>query len=119
PDFQIEPDGKRIHHRHAHAVQTAGDFVRILVELTARMQLGHDDFGGGTALAFMHIHRNTAAIIGHGAGTVGVERNRYDVAMTCDLFVYCVVDLCENLGWRAGPIVVFADIHAGPLATRL
>ena len=42
-----------IDHGHADAVQAAGNLVRVLIELAARVQLGHDDFGG-RALEFVH-----------------------------------------------------------------
>jgi len=46
PDGELEPRRQRIHHRDADAVQAARDLVGILVELTAGMELGHDDLGG-------------------------------------------------------------------------
>src|SRR5262245_15591115 len=46
PDGELEPGRERIHHRDADAVQAARDLVGILVELTAGMELGHDDLGG-------------------------------------------------------------------------
>ena len=45
PDRQLQPFRQRIHHGNTDAVQSAGDLVGILVELTAGMQLGHDDLG--------------------------------------------------------------------------
>jgi hypothetical protein len=50
PDPEVEPVAERVHHRHAHAVQPARDLVGVLVELTARVQLGHDDLGRADAL---------------------------------------------------------------------
>jgi hypothetical protein len=44
-DGQPEVIGERIDDRDADAMQTAGDFVRAVIELTAGMQHGHDDFG--------------------------------------------------------------------------
>ena len=65
PDAQLEPDGERIHHRHAHAVQTAGDLVGILVELTAGVQLGHDDLGGRDPLFGVDVGGNTTSVVTH------------------------------------------------------
>ena len=72
-------------------MQTAGDFIGILVELAARMQLGHDDFGGGNAFAFVHVGRDAATVIGDGAGTVGVDDDLDLVAVTGKRFVDGVV----------------------------
>jgi hypothetical protein len=47
--FRSSVFGERIDDRNADAVQTAGNLIGILVELTARVQLGHDDFRGGYA----------------------------------------------------------------------
>ena len=49
--FAVAIDGEpqvvrqRVDHRHADAMQAAGDLVRAVIELTAGMQHGHDDFG--------------------------------------------------------------------------
>src|SRR5690606_31558459 len=47
-DLQTQPVGKRVHYRNTYTVQTAGYFVRVLVELAACMKLRHDDFSSGT-----------------------------------------------------------------------
>src|ERR1700685_4741984 len=73
PDGELEPSRQRVDHRDADAVQAAGNLVRVLVEFSASVQLGHDDLGGGDAFALMDVDRDAAAIVAHGAGTVGVE----------------------------------------------
>ena len=45
PDGQLEPGGERVDHRDADAVQAARYFIGVLVEFSAGMELGHDDFG--------------------------------------------------------------------------
>src|SRR5262245_22911797 len=42
PDGELEPAGQRVDDGHADAVQSAGDFVGVLVEFPAGVQLGHD-----------------------------------------------------------------------------
>ena len=44
-DGQLQGGRQCVHDGDADAVKTAGDLVRILVELTAGVELGHDDFG--------------------------------------------------------------------------
>ncbi len=56
-------------------MQAAGNLVGILVELTARMQLGHDDLRGRDTLFLVDIDRNTAAIVGDLAGAVGIQED--------------------------------------------
>ena len=44
-DLQLQPDRQRVHNRNANSVQTTGNLVGILVELTTGVKLGHDDLG--------------------------------------------------------------------------
>ncbi len=75
PDPQLQLARQRVDHGNADAVQAAGYLVGILVEFSARMQLGHDDLGRGNALALVNIDRNAAAVVAHGDGAVGVEHD--------------------------------------------
>ena len=45
-DGELQHFGERVDDGDADAVQAARDFVGTVVELTARVQDGHDDFGG-------------------------------------------------------------------------
>ena len=65
PDIQFEPGRERVHHRHAHAVQAARHLVGVLVELSARMELGHDDLCCRDAFFRVQVCRDAAAIVGH------------------------------------------------------
>ena len=62
-NIEGEPIGQGIHHRHAHAVQAARDFVRVVIELTACVQNGHDDFGSRAVFFGMHVGRNAATVV--------------------------------------------------------
>ena len=71
-DAQVEPRRERIHHRHAHAVQTAGDLVAGAAELAAGVQHREHDLGGRLVRVFGHlVDRNAAAVVGFLARTVG------------------------------------------------
>ena len=63
PDRQLEPGGERVDDRNADAVEAARDLVGIGVELTACMELGHDDLGGRDALFRVNIDRNAAPVV--------------------------------------------------------
>ena len=70
--------GQRVGHRHAHAVQTAGELVSavfFLVELAAGVQHGESDFDDRAAFFFMYAHRNAAPVVQHGHRTVAVRRD--------------------------------------------
>ena len=57
---------QRIDDGDADAVEAARYLVGVLVEFSAGMQLGHDDFGGRHAFA-VDVGRNAAAVVAHGA----------------------------------------------------
>ena len=62
-DGQLQVVGQRVDDGNADAMQAARHFVGGIVELTARMQHSHDDFGGGATLFGMDIHRNSTAVV--------------------------------------------------------
>ena len=74
-DLHLEPFAQRVHDRHADAVQTARDLVRVLVELAAGMEHGHDDFEGRALLLLVHVGRNAAAVVDDGDRAVLVDRH--------------------------------------------
>ena len=115
-DSELQPDGKRIHHRNAHTVQTAGNLVGVLVEFSARMQLGHDDFGCGNAFGRMDVGRNTASIIRHRHRSIGIQRHRHQIGVARECFIDGVVDHFVDHVMQAGTVIGIADIHAGPFA---
>ena len=75
PDPQPQPGRERIDDGDADAVQAARYFVGILVEFSAGVQLGHDDFGRGNAFLGMNIGRNAAPVVGDGDRAIGIERD--------------------------------------------
>src|SRR6185312_17437750 len=97
--------GQRIHHRHAHAVQTAGDLVGVVVELTAGVEDGHDDLSRRAALLLMHVHRDTTAIIFHGDRIIFVNDDLYFAAIASERFVDGVVHHLEDHMVQAGAVI--------------
>ena len=119
PDAQIQPVGKRVDHGNADAVQAARDLVGVLVELPARMQLGHDDLGRRDAFFLVDADGNAAAIVADRDAVIGVQRDRHGVRMARQRLVDAVVhDLVDHVV-QARAVIGVADIHAGPLAHGL
>ena len=59
-----------------------GIVVRGVFKLTASVQLGHDNLGGGHAFFLVHAHRNAAAIVLYADAAIGVELDQNQIAMT-------------------------------------
>ena len=72
---QGEGRGQCVHHRDAHAVKTAGHLVGVIVELTAGVQHGHDNFRSRNAFLFVEVHRNATAVVLHGYRFVRVDNH--------------------------------------------
>ncbi len=116
PDAQFEPLRQRVDHRNADAVQTARDLVGVLVELTAGVELGHDDLGRRHALFLVDVDRNAATVVAHGDRTVAVERHVDPVGEAGQRFVDGVVDHFVDHMVQARAVIGVADIHARALA---
>ena len=80
------------------------------------MELGHDDLGGRHAFALVDVGRNAAAVVAHGAGTVGIERYRDFLGEARQRLVDRVIDDFVDHVMQARAVVGVADIHARPLA---
>src|SRR5262249_53102483 len=61
--LHLERLRERVHDRHANAVETTRDLVRALVELPARMQLGHHDLRCRHTLGRVQLDRDPSTII--------------------------------------------------------
>jgi hypothetical protein len=119
PDAKFEPFRQRVHDRNADAVQTARHLVGVLVELPARVQLGHDDLGRRHALFLVDLDRDAAAVVADRHARVRVDLHAHRRGMTGQRLVDAVVhDLVDHVV-QARAVVGVADVHAGALAHRL
>lgn len=120
-DRQAQPLGQGVHAGYAHAVQAARHLVRVLVELAARVQLGHHDFGGAAAelVILVDVGRDAAAVVGDGDRVVGMDGDDDVVAMARQRLVDRVVDHFEHHVVQARAIGGIADVHAWALAHGL
>ncbi len=118
-DAELQVIRQRVDDRHADPVQAARDLVRAVVELTARVQHGHDHFGGGAALLGMDVDRNAAPVVGDRDRFIGVDRHHDAVAVTGERLVDRVVDDLENHVVQSRPVIGVTDVHSGALAHRI
>ena len=101
--LHLDQRRQRADHRHADAVEPAGDLVAALVELAAGMQTGHHHFQGGTPDLGMGLNRNTASVVFDGHPPSACNRDRNGVARALQRLVHAVVhDFVNRAG--GGPL---------------
>ena len=114
---------QRVDDRDADAVEAAGDLVGIVVagvlELTAGVELGHDDLGRRNAFLCMDAGRDAAAIVLDRDRSVGIQLDQDPVAMAGQRLVDRIVRDLEHHVVEARAVVGVADVHAGALAHRV
>src|SRR5258708_18906738 len=110
-NFEFEKVGKSVDDRDTDAVETAGNFVGVAVEFSACVENGKHNFGGGALFRGMHVNGNAAAVVEHGDGIVGVNRDVDFFGVTGHRFIYGVVNNFPDPAMKthfAGP----ADLHS-------
>ena len=112
--FHFQPRRQRVHHRHADAVQAAGKGVVLAVELAAGVQAREDQFNAGEAMFRMHIHRHSAAVIGHLDGAIGADDDIDAATEAGKHLIDAVVHHLLNEMVGAGGV----GVHAGAPAHR-
>jgi hypothetical protein len=122
-DGQTQPFRQGVDAGHTNAMQAAGNFVAVLVELAAGMQDTHDDLGGGAFRFVLVIEldadRNAPAVVGDGDGIIRVDNHLDVVAVARQGFVDGVVENLEDHVVQTGAVLGIADVHAGTFAYRL
>ena len=104
-------------------MQTTGDFVRVVVEFSARVQLGHDDFDRRPTVdrGVVRLHGvggHTAAVVGHGRRTIGFNTHLNMGGMTGHGLVNGVVNTLPHQVMK-GVETSAANVHARPLSDRI
>ncbi len=116
PNRQCQVNAQGIHHAHTHAVQPARNFIAVLVEFTARVQLGHNHFGSTYAFFGMDAGGNPAPVILHTHTAVVVQRHQNPVAISRQRFVDGVIDHFIHHVVQTATVIGVADVHAWALA---
>ena len=115
PHLDLEAFRKRVHHRHADAVQAAGIGVIFVRKFSAGVQSREDDFDAADAFFLMFVHRHAAAVVRGRERTVLVQRDVDAVAVAGDGLVHAVVD--DFLRQMVRPAGV--GVHPRPAADRV
>src|SRR5216683_673094 len=114
-NFQLQPIGKRVDDGDADAVQAAGNFVSFAVEFSSGVQNGEDHFGRRALFGGMHVDWDTAAVVDHGDGIIGVYGDIDFVGVASHGFVDRVVDHFPNKMVQTH-VAGGADVHRGAQA---
>jgi hypothetical protein len=117
-DLDRQHRRQRVHHRHADAVETAGDGVGTGIELAAGVQLGQHDLGGGNAFLGVDLGGNAAAVVLDRHRPIDVQHDEDVGAVTRHRFVDRIVHHLEHQVVQA-PLGGIADVHARAFAHRL
>ena len=113
---QHQQFGEGVYYGNTYAVQTTGYFVRVVVELTASVEHGHDDLCRRNAFFFMHVYRDATTVVTHGDGFIRVDDNADVVAVTGQSFVDGVIDHLEHHVVQTATIIGVANVHTGTFA---
>ena len=112
---QTQPLRQRIDARNTNAVQTTGNLVGVLVELTAGMQFRQRDFGRRTLGFVFVVHfdadRDTPAVVGHTDRIIRVNGDYDVITMSGQCFVNRVVDNFENKVMQTCTVGSVTDVH--------
>ena len=112
-----EPFAQGVHHRHAHAMQAAGNLVAFMVELASGMERRHDHVEG-IAARLMRPHRYPAAVIFYRNAAIIMNAKTDGVAIAGHRLVDTVVNHLGHEMLEALDVGA-ADVHIGTLSHRL
>lgn len=118
-DNQFQFLGQGVNHGNTHAVQTAGHFIGVIVEFTARVQHGHDHFRSRNALFRVNTGRDATPVILHGYGVIGMNGDDNVFTVTRERFVDSVIYHLEYHVVQTGAVIRVADIHTRALTHRI
>ena len=119
PNTQVQPYRQGINHRNAHTVQAAGNFVGVVVKLTAGVELGHDNFRSRNSLFFVHADRNTTAVVANGCGTVRIKNNFGLITITGQSLINGVIQHLIYHMMKTRAVVRVTNVHSRTLTHRI
>ncbi len=100
-------------------MQAARYLVGAVVELSAGVQHGHDDLGGGDALLAVNVDRYAAAVVADRYRFVGMNGDHDAIAVAGQRFVNGVVHHLEHHVMQAAAVIGISDVHSGPFANGI
>src|SRR4051794_15604962 len=118
-DLEVEAARQRVHHRHVHAVEPAGDLVALAAELAAGVEHGQHDLGGGLVLVVgVVVDGDATTVVVDPAAAVGEQRHHDAGRVAGHRLVDRVVDHLVHQVMQTGQ-TGRSDVHAGAFANGL
>ncbi len=114
-DLDLEPIGKRVHALGAHTMETAGEFIRTLAELAARVQIRQHELDGRHLELRVHVDRDAASVILDGTRPIRMQRHVDAGAISRQVFVDRIVEHLKNAVVQAS-LIRGSDVHSGALS---
>ena len=96
PDLKLQPLGQRIHDGNTNAMQSARNFIGIVVEFAAGVQFRKNDLRRRLAFLRHDFSRNSAAVVDDGYGSIDVDGDVHLRAITRQRLVDRVIDNFVN-----------------------
>ena len=118
-DLDEERARERVHDGEADAVEAAGDLVRVVVELAARVEVREDDLERLALVDRVGPDGDPAAVVLDRDGVVRVDDDADRVAVAGLRLVDRVVHELGHHVVEARDVVGVPDVHPGPLAHGL
>ena len=114
-DLDDQAAGERVHHGHAHPVETTGHLVAVTAELAAAVQLREGDLDAGHLLLLVDVGGDALAVVRDPAPAVGQQRDVDPAGATGHGLVDRVVDHLPHAVVEATHAGA-ADVHPRSLA---
>jgi hypothetical protein len=105
-------------HGYSDSVQAPRYLVSVAIEFSAGVQFGHHNLGGRASelVIFLDTGWNSAAVINHGNGVVGVNSDEDFITVARKRFVDRIVDDLKDHVVQPGTVGRIPNVHSGALA---
>ena len=104
-------------------MEASGNFIAVLVEFSACMELCKSDFSRTSfwfvLVAHFYIGRNTTSVINDGDGLIAIDGDVDVISITCQGFINRIIDDLKDKVMKPCSVRRIADVHAGTLTNSL
>ncbi len=113
---QLQLLRQRVYYGYAHTVQTTGNLIRVVVELTARVQYGQNNLSGGYTLFRVQFSWNTTTVIRYRYRVIFMDDHIHLITVAGQCFVDGVIHDLEHHMMQTRTVIGIANVHAWAFA---